>query len=217
MGSSEYFLCTNAHTAYHRTEVFLKHFSHCGLFFLERHRFRHSILLPLPFGHPARPAAGLLSAVYLWSSHISANAPTFLYTEQQFLALTVHNLTHDLSAVHPHLILHRIQTEVLLSYYYLDLGNVVEGTHHCATALSLASCAGIHRIGSIHHPPIPPFAFSTVALGASCDVIEEQERINAFWSLLLLNNFWAAASGCSSMVPYDILTVRTPWPMVKRI
>ncbi|KAJ7089083.1 hypothetical protein C8R44DRAFT_751520 [Mycena epipterygia] len=187
-------------------EVFLKRFSHCGLFFLERHRFRHSALLSLPFGHPARPAPGLLSAVYLWSSHISANAPAFLYTEQQFLALTVHNLAHDLSGVHPHLILHTIQTEVLLSYYYLDRGHILEGRQHCAAALSLASCAGIHQIGSIRHPPIPPFALSTAALDTPSEEIEEQERSNAFWSLVVLNNFWAAASGLPPIRPYNILT-----------
>ncbi|KAJ7919563.1 hypothetical protein B0H13DRAFT_1868484 [Mycena leptocephala] len=187
-------------------------FSRCGLFFLEPLRFRESLLLPQPFGHPDRPAPGLLGAVYIWIHNLSSNSSQFIYTEAELLALTIQNLAHDLSAVHhPNLILHTIQAEVLLSYYYMNAGRLLDGMYHCGAAVSLASCAGIDKIGAPPRISNPRFPFSGVLIDPA-DELEATERINAFWGLLMLNNLWVAASGLPSRIPGHIIEVFTPWP-----
>ncbi|KAJ6457950.1 hypothetical protein C8R45DRAFT_1110291 [Mycena sanguinolenta] len=60
-------------------DVFLGRFTNSGYFFLRSAQFRHSALLPLPFGHRDRPSPVLLSAVYLWASVLSHVTPE-LYT-----------------------------------------------------------------------------------------------------------------------------------------
>lgn len=207
-------ILTSQFDAQYRLDMFLYRFSRCGLFFLEPLRFRESLLLPQPFGHPDRPAPGLLGAVYILIHNLSSNSSQFIYTEAELLTLTIQNLAHDLSAVHhPNLILHTIQAEVLLSYYYMNAGRLLEGMYHCGAAVSLASCAGIDKIGAPLRVSNPGFPFSGVLIDPA-DELEATERINAFWGLLMLNNLCVAASGLPSRIPGHILEVFTPWPTV---
>ncbi|KAF7350066.1 hypothetical protein MVEN_01308400 [Mycena venus] len=194
-------------------DVFWNRFSSSGLFFLEPVQFRASFLLQLPVGHPFRPAPGLLSAMYLWCRHMSSNNATHLPTENELLTLTTQNLAHDLG--HPRLVLQTIQAQTLLSYYYLNSARLLEGdaylNQHCTAAVSLAWCVGIKGTRWLGTEPDPPFAFSRTF----CDPmneIKETERINTFWGLLLLNNFWLAASGISATIPYDVKEISLPWP-----
>ncbi|KAJ7901510.1 hypothetical protein B0H13DRAFT_1621940, partial [Mycena leptocephala] len=183
-------------------------------FFLEPSRFRKSLLLPGPLGHPARPAPGLIGAVYLWMHHLSSNRSGAISAEAELLALITQNLAHDLSAVHhPNLILHTIQAEVLLSYYYMNSARLLEGMYHCAAAVSLAGCAGINKLGAPLRKSNLRFVFSGV-LTEPPDDLEAAERINAFWAVLMLNNCWVVASGLSSKFPDDIGEACTPWPTV---
>jgi hypothetical protein len=146
--------------------------------------------------------------------HLSFNRSQVISAEAELLSLTTQNLAHDLSAVHhPNLILHTIQAEVLLSYYYMDSARLLEGIYHCAAAVSLAWCAGINKIGAPLRKSNLRFVFSDV-LSDPPDELEAAERINAFWAVLMLNNCWVAASGLSSNIPDDIGEVCTPWPTV---
>ncbi|KAF7351836.1 hypothetical protein MVEN_01144700 [Mycena venus] len=108
-------------------EAFFGRFSDGGFFFLEPLQFRQSALLPLPYSHPERPSPALLSAVYLWGTRISSKSPPpeFEYTEEDLLALTVHNLAHDIHlsrrmAHNTKFLVQTIQAEVLLSLWYLN-------------------------------------------------------------------------------------------------
>ncbi|KAF7341659.1 Zn(2)-C6 fungal-type domain-containing protein [Mycena sanguinolenta] len=132
-------------------DAFLNKFSEDGFFFLDPHEFRRSALLPVPFHHPARPSPGLLSAVYLWGTHILSNygrPPVHEYTVEELLALTVVNLAYDVHVSGP--LMHRreflsqtIQSEVLLSLWYLQTGQPLYGRYHCATASALAAAYSI--------------------------------------------------------------------------
>ncbi|KAF8068580.1 hypothetical protein FPV67DRAFT_1488866 [Lyophyllum atratum] len=171
-------------------------------FFLDPGRFYQSIMLLDPPGDPARPSPALLSTVYLWASHFSSSS----HLEEMRTANALHYLSQDLSTAHPHRVIHSIQAEVLLSYYYLKNGKMLEGNHHADAALSLALAANLHRIRS----PITSIA----TLPPSADAVEESERIDAFWAVLVLNNYWAAIQGSQST--YFSLqngAVDTPWPM----
>ncbi|KAJ7113189.1 hypothetical protein C8R44DRAFT_984964 [Mycena epipterygia] len=184
--------------------AFLYRFSDSGFFFLDPIQFRRFAVLSLPFGDSRRPSPGLLSAVYLWGSLLCSNDRLPAYTEDDFLALTLHNVTHDLSMMHSsRIIIHTIQAEILLSLWYLHCGNPFAGRHHCAAAVSLATSAGLHNIVSVQQPPWPHSTLFSTCIYAPTNGIEARERIDAFWSVLVLDKLWVATSGFPSSVPFD--------------
>lgn len=50
------------------------------------------------------------------------------------------------------------------------------------------------------------------ALPSAADAVDEGERINAFWTVLIVNNYWVASHGSPSAMPCDV-PVDTPWPL----
>ncbi|KAJ6463124.1 hypothetical protein C8R47DRAFT_1202068 [Mycena vitilis] len=182
-------------------------------FFLDPAAFKQSALLPQLFGRPDRLPRGLLNAVSLWATHISPTSVAHgAYSEDERLNQTVHHLTHDVATVdlpqHQHTT-YVIQAQVLLSLYYLDSGNLVQGNYHCAGATSLALTAGLHQLGTPSQPLYPPQGFLSTAPAPAC--APNNELISAFWSVFLLNNYFVAASGAPSGIPCDP-PIRTPWP-----
>ncbi|KAJ7602926.1 hypothetical protein B0H17DRAFT_1154880 [Mycena rosella] len=79
----------------------------------------------------------------------------------------------------------------------------LEGRYHCAAATSLAFTARLHQVqrGSAPHPH-PPFVLSDAAL-RSHRIFPKKEQIDAFWSIVILNNYWVAASSLPSSIPCD--------------
>ncbi|KAJ7478251.1 hypothetical protein FB451DRAFT_1452564 [Mycena latifolia] len=174
---------------------FLGRFADSGYFFIEPFRFRQSALLPLPFGHRDRPSPALLSAVYLWGTVLSQITPHAPYTADAFLLYALQNIPHDLagSGVNPQLVLDTIQAEVLLSFYYLHMALPVQGRYHSA------------------HTPYPRFALGAPLLPPPVNAVDETLRINAFWAVVILNNYWVGAEGSPSAIPFGI-PIDTPWP-----
>ncbi|KAJ7849250.1 hypothetical protein B0H14DRAFT_3669228, partial [Mycena olivaceomarginata] len=167
-------------------------------FFLDPTQFRQTAVLPdlLP--------RSLLVAVALWATHMSANSlAESVYSEEELLALTVHHVARDIAAdgTLPQRMLYMIQTEVLLSLYYLDSGRLLEANYRRAGATSLVFTSGLHQLGAPSLQNIP------IQMGANV----RMEMINAFWSVLLINNYCVAASNTPSSMPYDA-PVSTPWP-----
>ncbi|KAJ7618996.1 hypothetical protein B0H17DRAFT_1188657, partial [Mycena rosella] len=89
----------------------------------------------------------------------------------------------------------------------------LEGRYHCAAATSLAFTARLHQVqrGSAPHPH-PPFVLSDAAL-RSHRIFPKKEQIDAFWSIVILNNYWVAASSLPSSIPCDT-SIGTPWPSI---
>ncbi|KAJ6600074.1 hypothetical protein B0H10DRAFT_2196467 [Mycena sp. CBHHK59/15] len=191
-------------------DAFLENFTQVG-FFLDATSFRRSALLPLPFGHYDRPSPALLSAVYMWGSRFSRTSRHSLYNEHSFLVCMLQNIHQDLGGQHPHRVIHSIQAEVLLSLYYLTLGRPVEGIYHSSAAVSLAISSELHLIRSSHLIQ-PYFGVLVTAFPPPVDALEEGERINAFWMVLIVNNYGVAAHGSPSAISYDT-PIDTPWPL----
>ncbi|GLB41229.1 hypothetical protein LshimejAT787_0904440 [Lyophyllum shimeji] len=193
--------------------VFYQYCARIG-FFLNIERFHQSLILPLPIGHHARPTPSLLNAIYLWGSHLSP-APLDTFDEQGLLRNALHRLPKDLSSSHPQKIIHGIQAEILLSYYYLRHGKVLGGNYHANAAVSLSLSSGLHRIltlGDARTTSTP--AGSPRPLTTPIDGTEQGERIDAFWAVLILNNYWIAIQESHCMF-YDLqnMGIDTPWPM----
>ncbi|KAJ7156543.1 hypothetical protein C8R43DRAFT_1125738 [Mycena crocata] len=184
-------------------DLFLERFAHSGYFFLDPTRFRRSALLPL--GHSDRPSPVLLSAVYMWGSVLSHLAPDV------FLSSALRNLHQNSTGSDSSSILEIIQTEILISFYYLHAASPIQGRCHAAVAASLALGANLHLIRSPQHPaPCPPFALAGPVFRPPETAADESERIDAFWAVFITNSFWVGAVGTHSAIPYGI-PVHTPW------
>ncbi|KAJ7124627.1 Zn(2)-Cys(6) binuclear cluster domain-containing protein [Mycena crocata] len=190
---------------------FLNKFSQVG-FFLDIATFRNSALLPFPLGHYDRPSPALLSAVYLWGARMSSEPRHPVYNEDSFLVCTLQNIHQDLSRQHPHRVMHTIQAEVLLSFYYLTLARPVEGIYHSSAAVSIALSAGLHLIKSTSQLQ-SVFGVVEAPFLPAGDTLEEGERINAFWTVVVMNNYWVAARGSPSAISYQETPIDTPWPV----
>ncbi|KAF7359789.1 hypothetical protein MVEN_00704000 [Mycena venus] len=180
-------------------DAFLGRFSEDDFFFLEPLQFRQSALLPLPYGHPERPSPALLSAVYLWGTRISSKSPPpeFEYTEEDLLALTVHNLAHDIHLSrrmthHTSFLVQTIQAEVLLSLWYLNAGETLLGRYHSMAATSF--------VGALHSSLLQ---FVSLEKGSStpADGAEFAEREKVLWAVIVLDKMWLAASVLPSNSP----------------
>ncbi|KAF8069008.1 hypothetical protein FPV67DRAFT_1652372 [Lyophyllum atratum] len=199
-------------------DKFLPHCMEFG-FFLNPNRFREATLLPLSFGHPSRPSPALLSAVYLWGVHLSHSEPLLLQ-EHSFMTRALQHAATDPLGAHPDVVLHTLQAEVLLSYYLLRIGRFLEAKCHTATAVSLASGAGLHKIRSanIYAPSTIGLSSDTpISLHPPRDDIEEGERINGFWTVLMLHKYVSIAleppmSVCGTLEAPGI-QIDTPWPL----
>jgi hypothetical protein len=193
-------------------DVFLERFANSGYFFLHPSQFRESALLPLPFGHQDRPSRALLSAAYLWGSVLYDVTPDSPYTPDSFLACISQNLPHDLagSEGNTHLVVQIIQAEVLLSLYFLHIADPVRGRYHASAAVSIALGTNLHLIRSAQNPAAyPSFTLHTSLLSAQ-NGAEESIRIDMFWAVVIVNNFWASVTGSPSPIPYT--NVDSPWP-----
>ncbi|KAJ7679483.1 hypothetical protein DFH06DRAFT_1121169 [Mycena polygramma] len=183
---------------------FLPHSSQFG-FFLNVHNFRESVL----GRRGERPIPVLLDVVHLWAIHISGS-DEFTAHESIYLSRALRAAVDALSGTHlRNTILHTIQAEVLLPHYFLQNTRFLEGKYHL-------SAAGLHhiRLADADVPGGPPRP-ALLRLPPVRDAIEESERINAFWTVLTMNNCWTTADGSPSNISYTAPGARidTPWPV----
>ncbi|KAJ6523525.1 hypothetical protein DFH09DRAFT_1420645 [Mycena vulgaris] len=186
-------------------DTFLDKFASSELFFLNSIIFYETALRLLPFGHPnARQAL-----CFPPCTSGDRNSPN---TKNAFLKSALKTLPEDIAdfPLNPRLVVQTIQAQVLLSYYYLHSARPVEGRYHYATALSLALDAGLHMLQSHPHAVHPPFPLVQTLLAPAADHQEVTERVKAFRSVLILNNYWVAVQGSSSAFPRS-LRLETPW------
>lgn len=196
-------------------------------------RFRRSALLNYPIGHHARPTPALLNAVYLWGAHFLRRNPPSGWTPSVFLTRAANQIFQDLGGRHPRKVLHGIQAQVLISLYMLNTGRPIEGTYHSSASVSLAIrlvdifsrssrvtdilliffSSEFHLIRSSRRSQSRDVGMiEQGALSPPADNIDEGERINAFWTVLVINNYWVIAHGSPSAISYD-MPIDTPWPL----
>ncbi|KAJ6517285.1 Zn(2)-Cys(6) binuclear cluster domain-containing protein [Mycena vitilis] len=190
---------------------FLHHSSQFG-FFLNVNNFRDAIL-----GRSGeRPTTVLLEVVSLWAIHLSSS-DEFATAEANYLSRALRTTVDALSGTHHHhTILHSIQAEVLLAHYFLRNTRFLEGKYHLSAAVSLVLSSGLHRIRSADSSAVAgPLGPAFKRLPPPRDAIEESERVNAFWTVLTMNNCWTTADGSPSNISYTVPDARidTPWPL----
>lgn len=189
-------------------------------FFLNTPSFRHSALLAFNLGHPLRPTPGLLSVVHLLGVHFS-QPETLHGQESALLTRALQHVATDLIGTHPNRVIHTLQAEILLSYYFFRTGLLLEAKHRAAAAVSLALGSGLHKIRSANIM-IP----STIGIGPhdqafglsqTNDPLQEAERINGFWAVLMLHKFITVAleppANVCGALEAPGMQIDTPWPV----
>lgn len=187
-------------------QAFLEHKSAENGFFLDASRFQDSVL-----GNTRDPpSSALLNVAYLWGAQMSSSEGLVAYMPT-LLSLSLRAISESLASSHPHKVLHGIQAEVLLAYYFLHNARILEAKYHTSAAVSLALVSGLGKIRTADksRDQVP------VILPPPKDHLEEGERIHAFWTVLTLNNGLAAADGSPSNISYTAPGARidTPWPL----
>ncbi|KAF8632827.1 hypothetical protein AX15_001657 [Amanita polypyramis BW_CC] len=171
--------------AIHLIDRFLVHASEFG-FFLDGTRFRESMALDLPLGHPYRPFPALIMATYLVGIFLTPDE-NFAAREKQTLAAAVQMSAQTLSNSHPRRVMQGIQAELMLACYFFAQNRLLEGQYHLATAASTALATGLLKTSKTQSE------FSDLLMPPMKDVVEERERTNACWTIYYLDYGWAAA------------------------
>lgn len=195
-------------------DTFLIYYSEFG-FFLDPSRFRRAALRTAPTGHPSRPDMALLYTVYLLGTRLSGSS-SLQSIEQELLSRALHETATALSnSTHPHKIMHALQSEVLLAYYFFACGRFLEGKYHVSAAISICVSGALNKIRTDR-----PTTSVRSALSPPLDSVEEGERIRAFWTVFILDQSWAVALGAPPNVAYPAdapgAQIDTPWPLAIR-
>ncbi|TFK39826.1 hypothetical protein BDQ12DRAFT_603499 [Crucibulum laeve] len=199
-------------------DKFLPHSAHFG-FFLHIPTFRDSAIVDAPFGDHSRPSPALLSAVYLWGVHFS-RSEALLLQEHAFLTRALQHTATDLLGNHPQKVIHTLQAEVLLAFYFFRTGRFLEAKSHTGSAVSIALGSHLHKVrSSVLSAPstIGLVSGLPLSLHSPRDNLEEGERINGFWAVFLLHKLIAVAleppaNVCGALEAPGI-QIDTPWPL----
>jgi hypothetical protein len=185
-----------------RLNSFLPYVSITG-FFLNVPRFVNSFYATTA---NSRPSLALLSTIYLWGLKL-APVESFAAYEPVFLSRAIQGVAGALGTTHPHKAKHALQAELLLSNYFFWTGRFLEGRYHCGAAVSIAISLGSHRTRSSQ--------LSSSNINTT-DLVEEGERINGFWSVLLNDGCWGVAMNVPSGMPDQKgpnARIDVPWPL----
>ncbi|KAJ7060556.1 hypothetical protein C8F01DRAFT_196407 [Mycena amicta] len=186
--------------------------------FLSRFAGDHFFYIPtsdLKHDSVVRVARSLSTAIVLWATHLGADSS---YPQDKLLALTVSAAARDSTAIDHNAshyqIVQLMQAHILLSLYFLDSASFMQGRYHCGVATSLALSIGLHHLGSpMYAGPVPP-QFLRMRLPVVVNTMTSEEAgifVKAFWSVVILNNYWVVVSGAPSHIPSDAI-ISTPWP-----
>ncbi|KAF7321940.1 Zn(2)-C6 fungal-type domain-containing protein [Mycena kentingensis (nom. inval.)] len=191
-------------------DIFLLSSTEFG-FFLNPSRFCQSTHL----GGSQRPLPALLTVVYLWGIRLS-NQPMLLQShESTFLARALTQTANGLASHHPDRVMHTLQAEILLTYYFFSSGRFLEGKYHAAAAVSLALSTGLNVVRSSNSSCNPSSSAGMGALPTARDAVEEGERVHAWWAVVVLDYTWTVALEDTTHLDLNGV-VDTPWPMEVR-
>jgi len=140
--------------------------------------------------------------------------------ESPLLVKALQNVSTDLLGTHPNKVIQTLQAHVLLAYYFLRIASFLEAKVHTGAAVSLALGAGLHKIRSTNMAAPSTIAIiqdQPYALPPPQDNLQEAERINGFWSVLMLHKFITVALEAPAHVCGALeapgMQIDTPWPI----
>ncbi|KAL4250217.1 hypothetical protein ABKN59_006374 [Abortiporus biennis] len=200
-------------------KYFLPHANKFGFFF-DINRFASSMFEPTV--STPRPPEVLRNTVYLWGINLSRD-PQYTAHESTFVNKVLRSIHLALSSSQPQEVIYVLQAEVLLAYYFYFNSRMIEGKFHSSAAVSLAILCNLHKLWNPRGPATLAGGSGTldIQIGMSLpparDMLEEGDRIHAWWTTFILENVWAVALGSpSTLSDADKNTrtaIETPWPL----
>ncbi|KIK56929.1 hypothetical protein GYMLUDRAFT_204496 [Collybiopsis luxurians FD-317 M1] len=191
---------------------FLPYSSEFG-FFLDYSRFSTALTSP---SSQQQPFPSILSSCQLLGAYLSpVNELSAL--QSAFLSQAMYDASRGLARESAHMarsLLHCVQAEIFLSQYFFINGRMLEGQYRISNAVSMVLGAGFHKIRSADMYALQGRA-GMHSLPPPIDPVEEGERVNALWQVVIMNSCWSAASGAVSNIAYEVPESRidTPWPL----
>lgn len=170
-------------------------------------RFKENMKASIPPSDDS-PIPSALVYVVLLIDALFSNDPAYHATEDRLLALVQQNFSSDF---HPTRMMYTLQTEVLLSYYLFHKDRRVEGGYHAAAAVSIVVACGLHKLGSTRAQ-----GRTGINLPLPRDAVEDGERINAFWTVIVLDRCWTVWMQTPSVLIDETSAntqIDTPWPL----
>ena len=167
-----------------------------------------------------KSSGGARRDVAVWTLGPHFSQPESLGQEAPLLTRAVQHVAVDLFGSHPNKLIHTLQAHILLAYYFLRTGSLLEAKCRAGTAVSLALGAGLHKIRSAH--VAAPSTLGLIqdqpfVLPPPIDSLQEAERINGFWTVLALHKFITVALESPSQVCGALeapgMQIDTPWPI----
>ncbi|KAI6100933.1 hypothetical protein EDD16DRAFT_431087 [Pisolithus croceorrhizus] len=186
--------------------------------------FDLGIFLSLPRlrAQPRSITPALRSALILSSFHLTRSSATEQAVSiEALISRLLHTLADAVVVANPRLgpqfYMHILQAEVLLAYHLLHMGRISIAQSHANAAMSLAVCLGLHmRSGDA--PAGGSFDFLVnflPRLPLPSDAIEEQERVDAWWTIHSLVKFTETICVGPPVVS-STTSITTSWPGTMR-
>ncbi|KAI5984046.1 hypothetical protein EDD15DRAFT_1810245 [Pisolithus albus] len=186
--------------------------------------FDLGIFLSLPRlrAQPGSITPALRSALILSSFHLTrTSAPEQAVSIETLISRLLHTLVDAVVVANPRLgpqfYMQILQAEVLLVYHLLHMGRVSIAQSHANAAMSLAVCLGLHtKSGDAPAAGLFDFIANFLPrLPLPGDAIEEQERVDAWWTVHSLVKFTETICAGPPVVSSTVhITAR--WPGVIR-
>lgn len=149
-----------------------------------------------------------------------SQSEALLLQEHAFLSRAVGHVATDMLGTHPKRVIHTLQAEILLSYYFFRTGRFLEAKWHTGAAVSLALGSGLHKIRSSNlsaPSTIGLIQEVAVSLHEPQDNLEEGERINGFWTVFMLHKVITVSleppSNVCGALEAPGMQIDTPWPL----
>ncbi|KAI6120127.1 hypothetical protein EDD16DRAFT_899340 [Pisolithus croceorrhizus] len=125
-------------------------------------------------------------------------------------------MPHTRGPVPSFIMMETLQAEVLLVYHLLHMGRLSTARSHANIAMSLAICLGLHmRSGDAPVTGSVAFLVNSLPRLPRGGAIEEQERLDAWWTIRSFVKFvetiYVGPPVVSSMV-----NITAPWPLATR-
>ncbi|GBE87925.1 hypothetical protein SCP_1201510 [Sparassis crispa] len=182
-------------------------------FFLHELRFLEALYEADPGTKTAILPPALLNVIYLWGVRLSTNNSLAGY-ESVFLSRASQGTSAALASVPTYRLMHVIQAEVLLATYFFATGRLLEGRYHCSAAVALALSGRLNQIRGVvdHMSHVHTAHGIDIQLPPPTDAVEEGERVNAFWTVYLLDKSWTVPLGSPSHINGGA-DLNIPWPL----
>lgn len=158
--------------------------------------------------------------MYLWGSHFCKD-PALHAREPEYFAEATQRITDALfvsngTSLRDHAVLFVVQAEILLAYYLFYVNRNLEGRYHASAAGALVLSCQLNLVRSDRVIANGGSEDAVFGMVPPKDSVEEGERIDAFWSVYILDKTWSTALGFPSAIPGDsafTLKIDTPWPV----